>query len=46
MKLIGMILGISFSIACSVAAGMALVSYFINKNNKYSCVKRWKRIKK
>ena len=46
MKLIGMILGISFSIACSVAAGMALISYFINKNNKCSCVKRWERIKK
>jgi hypothetical protein len=46
MQLIGMILGMSFAIACSVAAGLALASYFINKNNKCGCVKRWERIKK
>jgi len=46
LKLIGVILGMVFITMCVVAAGMALASYFISKNNKYSCVKRWERIKK
>ena len=46
LKLAGVILGMVFVVACVVAAGMTLVSYFINKNNKCSCVKRWERIKK
>ena len=45
LQTIGLILGIVFVIACSVAAGITLASYFIKKNNKCSCVKRWKRIK-
>ena len=40
LKLIGVILGIVFIVMCVVAAGMSLVSYFISKNNKCSCVKR------
>ena len=46
MKLIGVILGMVFITMCVVAAGMALASYFISKNNKCSCVKRWERIRK
>ena len=46
LKLAGVILGIVFVVACVVAAGMALASYFISKNNKCNCVKRWKRIRK
>ena len=46
LKLAGVILGIVFIIACVVAAGMVLASYFISKNNKCSCIKRWERIRK
>ena len=46
LKLAGVILGMIFVIACVVAAGMALASYFISKNNKCNCVKRWERIRK
>ena len=46
LKLVGVILVMVFVIACVVAAGIALASYFISKNNKCSCVKRWERIKK
>ena len=46
LKLAGVILGMVFVVACVVAAGMALSSYFISKNNKCSCVKRWERIRK
>ena len=46
LKLAGVILGIVFVVACVVAAGMALASHFISKNNKCSCVKRWERIRK
>jgi hypothetical protein len=46
LKLAGVILGIVFIVACVVAAGMSLASYFISKNNKCSCVKRWERIRK
>ena len=46
LKLAGVILGIIFVAVCVVAAGMALASYFISKNNRCSCVKRWKRIRK
>ena len=46
LKLIGVILGIVFVVACVVAAGMTLTSYFISKNNKCNCVKRWERIRK
>ena len=46
LKLVGVILVMVFVIACVVAAGMALASYFISKNNKCSCVKRWERIRK
>ena len=46
LKLVGVILGMVFVIVCVVAAGMTLASYFISKNNKCSCVKRWERIKK
>ena len=41
LKLAGVILGMVFVIACVVAIGMVLTSYFISKNNKCSCVKRW-----
>lgn len=46
LKLIGVILGMIFIVTCVVAVGMALASYFISKNNRCSCVKRWERIKK
>ena len=46
LKLVGVILVMVFVIACVVAAGMALASYFISKNNKCSCVKRWERVRK
>ncbi len=46
LQTIGVILGMVFVIACVVAAGMALASYFISKNNKCNCVKRWERIRK
>ena len=46
LKLIGIILGMVFTIAFIVAAGMALASYFISKHNKCSCVKRWERVRK
>ena len=46
LKLAGVILGIVFVVVCVVAAGMALTSYFISKNNKCNCVKRWERIRK
>ena len=46
LKLVGVILVMVFVIACVVAAGIALASYFISKNNKCSCVKRWERIRK
>ena len=46
LKLAGVILGMVFVIACVVAASMVLASYFISKNNKCSCVKRWERIRK
>ena len=46
LKLVGVILVMVFVIACVVAAGMALASYFISKNNRCSCVKRWERIRK
>ena len=46
LKLAGVILGIIFIVSCVVAAGMALASYFISKNNRCSCVKRWERIRK
>ena len=46
LKLAGVILGIVFVVVCVVAAGMALASYFISKNNKCSCVKRWERVRK
>ena len=46
LKLAGVILGMVFVVACVVAAGMALASHFISKNNKCSCVKRWERIRK
>ena len=46
MKLIGVILGMVFITMCVVAAGMTLASYFISKNNKCSCVKRWEKIRK
>ena len=46
LKLVGVILVMVFVVACVVAAGMALASYFISKNNKCSCVKRWERIRK
>ena len=46
LKLVGVILGMVFITMCVVAAGIALASYFISKNNKCSCVKRWERIKK
>ena len=45
LQIIGVILGMVFVIACSVAAGITLASYFIKKNNKCSCIKRWERIK-
>ena len=44
LQTIGVILGIVFVIACSVATGITLASYFIKKSNKCSCVKRWERI--
>ena len=46
LKLAGVILGMVFVVACVVAAGMALASHFISKNNKCSCVKRWERVRK
>ena len=46
LKLAGVILGIIFVVSCVVAASMALASYFISKNNKCSCIKRWEKIKK
>ena len=46
LKLAGVILGMVFVVACVVAAGMALTSYFISKNNKCNCIKRWERIRK
>ena len=46
LKLVGVILGMVFVVACVVAAGMTLTSYFISKNNKCNCVKRWERIRK
>ena len=46
LKLIGIILGMVFTIGWIVAAGMVLASHFISKNNKCSCVKRWERIRK
>lgn len=46
LKLIGVILGMIFIVTCVVAVGMVLASYFISKNNRCSCVKRWERIKK
>ena len=35
LQTIGVILGIAFVIACGVAAGMVLASYFIKKNNYF-----------
>jgi|TARA_B110000908_G_C9824485_1_gene258589 hypothetical protein len=46
MQLMGIVLGISFAVACSVTAGMAMANYLIKRNNKCSCVKRWERINK
>ena len=46
LKLAGVILGMVFVVACVVPTGIALASYFISKNNKCSCVKRWERIRK
>ena len=46
LKLVGVILGIVFVTMCVIAAGIALASYFISKNNKCSYVKRWERIEK
>ena len=46
LQTIGVILGIAFVIACGVAAGMTLASYFIKKNNKCSCVQRWEKLNK
>jgi len=46
LKLVGVILGIVFVITCVIAASIALASYFISKNNKCGCIKRWERIKK
>lgn len=45
LQTVGVILGIVFAIACSVAAGITLASYFIKRNDKCSCIKRWERIK-
>jgi len=46
LQIIGVIVGMVFVIACSVAAGMTLTSYLIKKHNKCSCVQRWEKLRK
>jgi high-affinity Fe2+/Pb2+ permease len=46
LQTVGVILGIVFVIACSVATGITFATYLIKKNNKCSCVQRWERLRK